>query len=164
MMAQSRYSDQFDRALASIRTLNNRGSVHQFMDNVRLQSARGRLSQLQADAMRCAGLRRLAELAGQDANDPLTRRWIEGITAFEALTGKPASRTRPMLQRHGAKIAFEKLVDRTSGTSGFEQMIEAGLHDMTAEWIVLEFKDVFDDRICEMAEERLSSAGVEKRP
>jgi len=35
---------------------------------------------------------------------------------------------------------------------------------MTAEWIVLEFKDVFDDRICEMAEERLSSAGVEKRP
>jgi hypothetical protein len=164
MMAQSPHSDQFDRALAKIRTLNNPGSVHQFMNNVRLQSARGRLSQLQADAMRCAGLRRLAELAGQDANDPLTRRWIEGITAFEALTGKPASRTRPMLQRHGAKIAFEKLVDRTSGTSGFEQMIEAGLHDMTAEWIVLEFKDVFDDRICEMAEERLSSAGVEKRP
>ncbi len=69
-----------------------------------------------------------------------------------------------MLERHGAQLAFEKLVDRTSGTSGFEQMIEAGLHDMTAEWIVLEFKDIFDERIRSLAEQRLSSAGVEMRP
>jgi hypothetical protein len=52
-MAQSPHGDEFDRALAKIRTLNNPGSVHQFMDNVRLQSARGHLSPLQADAMRC---------------------------------------------------------------------------------------------------------------
>lgn len=69
-----------------------------------------------------------------------------------------------MLERHGAKRAFEKLVDRNSGTSGFDQMIEAGLHDMTAEWIVLEFADMFDPRIREVAEQRLAAARVTLRP
>ena len=162
-MAQSLDDAKFQKALAAIGASGSADSVRAIMRNAKAQLAAGQLGQPQAQAMH-VGLRRLAELAGQDANDPLARRWIEGIAAFEALTGKRASRTRPMLERHGAQVAFEKLVDRTSGTSGFEQMIEAGLHDMTAEWIVLEFKDIFDERIRGLAEQRLSAAGVEIRP
>jgi len=163
-VAQSLDDAKFQKALAAIGASGSADSVRAIMRNAKAQLAAGQLGQPQAQAMQRVGLRRLAELAGQDANDPLARRWIEGIAAFEALTGKRASRTRPMLERHGAQVAFEKLVDRTSGTSGFEQMIEAGLHDMTAEWIVLEFKDIFDERIRGLAEQRLSAAGVEIRP
>jgi hypothetical protein len=163
-MSQGLEDNIFQKALTNIGVSNNADSVRNIMANTKDQLARGLLSLQQAEAMNRAGLRRLAALAGQDANDTLTRRWLEGIAAFEELTGKTATRTRPMLQRHGARRAFEKLVDRKSGTSGFEQMIEAGLHDMTAEWIVLEFKEIFDERIREFAERRLSEAGVEKRP
>jgi len=163
-MVLSNDDAKVQKALIAIGAATSAASVHAFMGNAKTQLLDGHLSEAHAEAIRRTGLRRLAELAGQGADDPLARRWIEGIVAFEALTRKRASRTRPMLERHGAQRAFEKLVERTSGTSGFEQMIEAGLHDMTAEWIVIEFKEIFDERIRGLAEQRLSSAGVGIRP
>lgn len=163
-MVQSEDDAKVQRALAAIGAASSAASVRAFIENAKMQLAQMRISQSHAVAIQRASLRRLAELAGQHADDLLARRWIEGIAAFEAITGKRASRTRPMLERHGAQRAFEKLVDRTNGTAGFEQMIEAELHDMTAEWIVLEFRDLFDDRIRDIAEQRLTAAGVEARP
>ena len=69
-----------------------------------------------------------------------------------------------MFDRHGAPIAFARLVDRTKGTDGFRDMIAAGMYDLTAEWIVLEFSELFDAKIKEKARQRLIEAGVKDLP
>ena len=163
-MVQDSNEARVQQTLAAMAGTPTAASVRTFLANADTSYGAGRISHVQATTIRQAGWRRLAELAGSDTDEPLARRWIEMIVAFEALSGKRASRTRPMLDRHGARRAFERLVDRTTGTSGFDQMIEAGMHDLTAEWIVLEFRGMFEKRICDLAEHRLAAAGIHDRP
>ena len=134
------------------------------MKNSQNATDAGRLSLADMDAIRHAGWRRLGKLAGKEANDDLMRRWFEGLVAFEALKKKRANRTRQMFERHGARIAFSRLVERTQGTDGFRDMLTAGMHDLTAEWIVLEFPADFDENIREIATRRLLEAGIRDLP
>jgi hypothetical protein len=148
------------RGLKSITSAAKPDSVKAIVSNAERALTLQSINEETLALLKRASWRRLAELAGQDVEDQLVRRWFQGLAAFEALTGKPASRTRPMLERHGARKAFEKLVDRKGETSGFTDMVEAGLHDMTAEWIVLEHGDAFPSRIHDIAKQRLAGVGV----
>lgn len=164
MADENSHDQRVNVALERIRAATKDEFVRTVMSNAQDMAESGRLTRSQAELVQRAGWRRLAELAGQVSDEPLVRRWHEGIAAFEEFTGRRAARTRQMLNRHGVQQAFTRLVDRPHDTVGFTQMIQAGLHDMTAEWIVLEFPHVFAPRIRDLADQRLKAAGVLSRP
>jgi len=165
MKAANIWTDvQVQRAIAAISVLDDVRAVQAFRSNVDAECARGRIDLSKAEVLRQACWRRLGEISCRGGEDHLTRRWLQGLALFEALTGKRANRTRPMLARHGAQEAFVRLVSRVSHGVGFEQMVAAGLHHMTAEWIVLESRHLFDADVLARAEQKLAAAGVADRP
>jgi hypothetical protein len=153
-----------DTVIERVRKSQSISSVNTIVENAQRATDNAQIVSADMEAIRHASWRRLGELAGSHSDDDLTRRWFEGLVAFEALKKKRASRTRQMFDRHGARIAFARLVQRTQGTDGFRDMVSAGMHDLTAEWIVLQFSDDFDENVQKIARDRLIEAGIRDLP
>jgi hypothetical protein len=104
------------------------------------------------------------ELAGHendDPNDPLIRDFHETLAAYEQLLSEknhsntPATRTRQKLANKGI---YQSLVEWTRGkveTNGFKLLVEAGLPEYTAEYLVARYADRFPPEVVELARERL---------
>lgn len=116
-----------------------------------------------------AAFRRMCEIAGSeqdDPADPLVRGFHSMLAAYEQLLTEkngrttPASRTRQKLRNKGV---YQCLIDWTEGTAetdGFKLLIEAGMPELTGEYLVASHPDRFPSHVVALAGERLSRHGV----
>ena len=100
----------------------------------------------------------LAEKHG--AQNTLEREAIEAIFALESVTGKRASRTWPMLERHGIIATVERVVNREHDSSGYAALVEMGMEDMLFERVVLRHPDQFSPKAVKRSEARLRTLGL----
>jgi hypothetical protein len=87
---------------------------------------------------------------------------IQAIYAYEEiLTARNnkktrASRTWPMLQRHGVLAAVEKAVNREAETQGYNYLVDMGLQDYAFEAVVLRYPELFSSECVDISEQRMS--------
>jgi hypothetical protein len=96
-----------------------------------------------------------------DPNDPLVRGFYETLAAYEQLLSEknhsntPATRTRQKIKNKGV---CQSLTEWTRGkveTNGFKLLVEAGLSEYTAEFLVAKFARRFPPDVAELARDRL---------
>jgi hypothetical protein len=116
-------------------------------------------------------LRRRCELIGLNYNDPLERDFHAMLTAYEELLTEKnqrrtaASRTRQKLKNKGVVECLEDWARGHSETVGFKSLIDAGLIELTGEYLVTKYPERFTAEAVRRAKERLSShAPDEARP
>ncbi len=96
------------------------------------------------------------------ASTEVERECLEAVFAYEEVlslkNGKRtrASRTWPMIERHGIIAATERAVDRTDGTSAFKAVSEAGLGNYAFEAVVLRHPAYFSDAAVERSRNRMA--------
>lgn len=97
------------------------------------------------------------------ADSDVQRECIEAVLAYEdarsRINGKrtPASRTWPMIRRHGAVEAIERVVKRPSDAAGYTALVEMGLEDYSFEAVVLRHPTSFSAEAIERSRNRLDS-------
>lgn len=86
---------------------------------------------------------------------------LEAVYAYEqvlsAKNGKKtrASRTWPMIERHGIIIAVERAVNRTAETQGYTALLEMGLEEYAFEAVILRYPDQFSESAVEISQQRI---------
>lgn len=117
-----------------------------------------RLPELARDAHR-----RAVELRADayGATSVAEREALEAVYAYERVLlqkhGKKvrASRTWPMIERHGIIGAVERAVRRKDGTSGYAALVEMGWEDMAFEAVVVRHPEVFTNEAVSRSAKRL---------
>ena len=108
--------------------------------------------------------KRLCSLEGLNLSDPLEREFYDVLNAYEELLTEKngrttkASRTRQKLKNKG----FEQcLIDWALGpsTDGFKLLIERGVKELTAEYLVVKYERRFPPAVVEAARKRLGDGG-----
>jgi len=110
-----------------------------------------------------AARRRAVELraAKHGAKTDVERDAFKAVCAYEyALIKKSgktarASRTWPMIKRHGIIPTVEKIVRRKNVTSGYKVLLEMGMPDFAFEAVVCRHRSVFSAEAVKCAEKRL---------
>ena len=67
-----------------------------------------------------------------------------------------ASRTWPMIERHGIIKAVERAVNRESETQGYNYLLEMGLQEYAFEAVVVRHQKYFSSECIEISKERIS--------
>ncbi len=97
------------------------------------------------------------------ANSEVERECIEAVLAYEDarshLSGKriTASRTWPMIKRHGAVEAIERVVKRASDAAGYKALLEMGLESYSFEAVVLRHPESFSPEAAARSRDRLEA-------
>jgi hypothetical protein len=116
-----------------------------------------------------AVFKRQCELVGHqndDPNDPLKRRFNETLAAYEQLLfeknnrSTPASRTRQKIANKGILQSLIEWVRGKVETNGFNLLLEKGIPEHTAEYVVVQFEPRFPPDVVELARSRLLSHGI----
>ena len=90
------------------------------------------------------------------------REAIEAVYAYEeVLTLKNnkktrASRTWPMIKRHGILNAVERAVNRETETQGYNYLLEMGLQDYAFEAVILRHSELFSVESVTISKKRIS--------
>lgn len=106
-------------------------------------------------------LRRLCEITGLNYEDPLEQDFYSMLTAYEELLTQKnnrrtaATRTRQKLTNKGVLQCLEDWARSPSETAGFTALIEAGLVELTGEYLVAKYPERFSDEVVRRANERL---------
>ena len=110
-----------------------------------------------AVAARRRGITLQAEAHGA-ASAP-EREALEAVYAYErALSVKTrASRTWPMIRKHGILRTIEKTVDRADDPLGYRLLEQLNLQDLAFEAIVLRHPEAFSEAAVERSRERLEA-------
>jgi hypothetical protein len=109
--------------------------------------------------------RRLCEIEGLNYDNSLEREFYSTLAAYEELlsekNGKTtkASRTRQKLQRRGVIQCLEDWAVANTPTDGFKLLIDAGLIELTGEYLLLKYPEHFSSNALEKARHRLKQAG-----
>jgi hypothetical protein len=110
--------------------------------------------------------RQLCRIDGRDLDDPLAAEFAGAMCALEeALTqaaGKTRrlSRTRQKLKRVGVRQTLADLTLNPQPSIGFLKLVEFGMADMSAEWLVLKYRDEFSREVIAAARQRLEKYNV----
>jgi len=104
--------------------------------------------------------RRRCSLEGMSIDEPLERDFFDMLNAYEELLTEKngrttkASRTRQKLKNKGVE---QCLIDWALGppTEGFKLLVENGLAELTAEYLVVKHKGRFPTEVVEAANKRL---------
>lgn len=115
-----------------------------------------------------AARRRAVELHAirHGAVTDVERECLEAVFAYEqvlsAKNGKKtrASRTLPMIERHGIIGAVERAVDRKDDTAGYTALVEMGLQDYAFEAVILRHKQSFSTETVIRSQERIAAHKV----
>ncbi|TQE99102.1 MAG: hypothetical protein FKY71_10390 [Spiribacter salinus] len=84
---------------------------------------------------------------------------VEEVTAqYEETTGKPATRTRQMIERHGHIQALSRLMVSADLQQGFRALRDAGQLDQTFEALVVRYSALFSAEVVAAAQWRLDSS------
>lgn len=116
--------------------------------------------------LEAAAFRRVCELAGREDTDALVVDFWRAIAAAEEVLreqhGKRVllGRTRPKVARVGAHQTIVDLVMSRAPSDGFHILTQAGLADLTAEWLTLKHADRFLPEVREAARARLLAASI----
>ena len=108
---------------------------------------------------RAIELRAQAHGAATDAE----RECLEAVYAYErvlsATRGKNirASRTWPMIKRHGIIGAVERVVSRKSHASGYQALLEMGLEEYAFEVVVLRYPALFSPEAVQRSQARIDA-------
>jgi len=110
-----------------------------------------------------AARRRAVELraATHGATTTAEREALEAVYAYERVLSEKrgknvrASRTWPMIKRHGIIEAVERAVNRKADTAGYKALAEMGMQDLAFEAVVLRHPDVFSAEAVARSAERL---------
>lgn len=92
----------------------------------------------------------------------IERECLEAVFAYEqvlsAKNGKKtrASRTWPMIERHGIIGAAERAVDRSDDTAGYTALVEMGLQDYAFEAVILRHPQSFSTEAVTRSQERIA--------
>jgi hypothetical protein len=109
----------------------------------------------------------LCKLEGKNQEDPLHSDFYEILAAYEALLTEKngrttkATRTRQKLARHNIEKCLEDWAISDTPTQGFLLLVDKGLYKLTAEFLVIKYKDRFSHNIVEAAHHRLQEAGLD---
>jgi hypothetical protein len=105
--------------------------------------------------------------ANDDPSDPLVRDFYETLAAYEQLLTEKngsttiASRTRQKIKNKGVHQSLTEWTRGKTETNGFTLLVEAGLPEYTAEYLVTKYADRFPDEIVALARSRLLSHDVQ---
>ena len=86
---------------------------------------------------------------------------LQAIYAYEQVLARKhsknvrATRTWPMVERHGVIGAVERAVNRSSETKGYRALLDMGMEDFAFEAVILRHPEVFSDAAIAQSEERL---------
>jgi hypothetical protein len=122
-------------------------------------------SRLGRDDVHRLAFRRLCSLEGANFDDPLERDFYDVLNAYEELLTEKngrttkASRTRQKLKNKGVR---QCLIDWALGqpTDGFELLVQKGMPELTAEFLVVKYASDFPHDIVTAAQRRLCDHGV----
>lgn len=92
--------------------------------------------------------------AGDAAPAEVRDRVAKGISALSAM-GESLSRTKQMLKRHGVIETINRIAKYPNATKNFDKLVAAKMEHFTAEAIVLDYPDLFDQKAVEVARRRL---------
>lgn len=113
-----------------------------------------------------AAFERLVELSTQESNDPVARacwKMVHTIEQIRRETGRKVwrmNRLRPKIDREGERAAHTYCA--RNQTDGFQEVLDYGLPEYTAEAIVLGYPSEFSDAdLLEIARERLEASGID---
>lgn len=87
---------------------------------------------------------------------------LQAIYAYEEVLSKKngkrtrASRTWPMVERHGIIEAVERAVNRSHETQGYSSLVEMGLQEFAFEAVILRHRHLFSDAAVRISEERMA--------
>lgn len=88
---------------------------------------------------------------------------LEAVFAYEEVQSakagrrKSASRTWPMIKKHGVIEAVERAVKRKDETVGYTALVEMGLEDYAFEAVILRHPTFFSDEAVARSRERLGA-------
>jgi hypothetical protein len=106
-------------------------------------------------------LRQLCKVEGRNIEDPLEADFATVMRALdEALTAeagktKRLSRTRQKLGRVGLRQTLADLALKPSPSLGFIKLVEFNMGDMSAEALILKYRDQFEPDVVDAAARRL---------
>ena len=90
--------------------------------------------------------------------DAAARRCIKAKE--KANGGRYASRTWPMIDKHGAAETVRRMVCKKEPSDGFYELVEAGDYRNTFEYVAsVEFPELFDEVTIKRAQDRLAPFG-----
>lgn len=82
----------------------------------------------------------------------------QAIGLYERTTGKPATRTRQMIERYGYIQTLSRLMVSADLQQGFRALRDAGQLDQTFEALVARHPALFSDEVVAAAQWRLNSS------
>ena len=149
--------DKFEKkALERLKTQDNIEVVRQVMLN-----AKDRSKIVYKEAFR-----RLVELSSVDSSSEVSSacwRMVHTIEELRRESGRKVwrmNRLRPYIEEHGERAALEYCA--SNRTDGFQEVLDFGLPEFTAEAIVLGYPEEFSDPLLvEKAQNRLEEAGID---
>lgn len=83
------------------------------------------------------------------------REMVRAVDQLHREVGYNATRWRQMIADHGGAGAARRLLEGTDASDGFTRLWEAQQLDMSVEWFVLVYDDLFTDEEREIAYQRL---------
>lgn len=98
----------------------------------------------------------LAAAGNVTAVTDLEKRILRDICLIERLSGRPLSRTRPMIARHGFTGMVERIVCKKGASAGFKLAVDHGLVSATFEQAVCDNPNLFSPAALAASRERLS--------
>lgn len=114
-----------------------------------------------------AAFRQLCRIEGRDIDDPLAADFAAVMRALEEALSEQngrttrLSRTRQKLARAGVRKTLADLALKPKPSEGFLKLMEFGMADMSAESLILKYRQEFEPEVVAAAERRLAEYGVD---
>lgn len=91
------------------------------------------------------------------SNEDFVAEVEQTVAVYEETTGRPATRTRQMIERHGAASALARLVISPSLQQGFKALRDSNQLKQSFEALVLRHSSLFTAEVVAAAKWRLGS-------
>jgi hypothetical protein len=137
--------------------------ISSYTDPKQLQTLMKNAKQQGRDDVYFEALRRRCELLGLNYDDPLERDFYSMLAAYEELLSEKnkrrtaASRTRQKLKDKGVVECLEDWARGYTETEGFKLLTQAGLTELTGEYLVTKYPDRFTAEAVRRANARLKN-------
>lgn len=135
-------------------------------DRQKLRNWMANACRLGRDDVYRAAFRQLCRIEGRDIDDPLAADFAAVMRALEeALSEQKGrttrlSRTRQKLARAGVRKTLADLALKPKPSEGFLKLLEFGMADMSAESLILKYRQEFEPEVITAAERRLAEYSV----
>lgn len=140
--------------------------IYQLNDSEDLKVVMDRAQEQGREDVYQTAFKRYCEVVGRSYEDDLEKDFYETLSAYERLLSEKngknqkASRTRQKIKNKGFKACLEDWALSKQPSEGFLRLVENGLAEYTAEYVVTRHPDKFSDEVLASAIERLEKYEV----